>query len=264
MIPKSGVLHKGGGYCDLEVISPDELFEKHRQSIVIISSSMYKMEIFEQVQRKYPWERILFPTAGVIHGYVEGEYFDYFEPNENEIFIDGGCFDGQTAIEFANWANKDYDYIYSFETTATLINKCKKSFEDNYLKGEVFHKGLWDKKSELKFYVNDFSGMGNALKHGLRDSSHYEERVETISIDEILNGKKVTFIKLDIEGAEYKALIGAQRSIGKWRPRMAICIYHKPEDILELPNLLLKMNPDYKFALRQYHSWGSSTILYVW
>ena len=89
-----------------------------------------------------------------------------------------------------------------------------------------------------------------------------KETIETTSLDNVLNGKKVTFIKMDIEGAEYKALIGAEETIKKWRPRLAICVYHKPEDILEIPTLLLEMHNDYKFALRQYNSSGLGAILY--
>ena len=89
------------------------------------------------------------------------------------------------------------------------------------------------------------------------------EKIETISLDEVLQGKRVTFIKMDIEGAEYNALIGCEKTIKKWKPRLAICVYHKSEDILEIPALLLKMNDDYKFALRQYDSWDTSAILYA-
>ena len=70
---------------------------------------------------------------------------------------------------------------------------------------------------------------------------------------------------MDIEGAEYNALIGAEQTIKTWKPRLAICVYHKPEDILEIPALLLRMNPHYNFALRHYYiSSSNETVLYAY
>ena len=68
---------------------------------------------------------------------------------------------------------------------------------------------------------------------------------------------------MDIEGAEYRALLGAKETIKKYRPKMALSVYHKPQDIIEIPTLLLEYHEDYKFALRQYSSIGDETVLYA-
>ena len=242
------------GVRGIKVISLDELVKNHRESIVIIGSRIYKIELYDQISKtSYPKERIL---PDILRDYMGWQYFDYFEPKESEVFIDGGSFNGTTSLEFTQWATKGYDYIYSFEANSLVVDNCKETFKKYNLKGEVINKGLWNKSDVLLFDAN--KGQGSSIK------SNGSEKIETISIDEILKGNKATFIKMDIEGAEYNALLGSEKTIKKYRPRLAISVYHKPEDILEIPALLIEMDVDYKFALRQYLPNGLETILYAY
>ncbi len=80
----------------------------------------------------------------------------------------------------------------------------------------------------------------------------------------LLRGGGVTFIKMDIEGAEYQSLLGALKTIKKYRPKLAICLYHKPEDIIEIPHIILSINPDYKLAIRHYTTCNWETVLYAY
>jgi hypothetical protein len=89
------------------------------------------------------------------------------------------------------------------------------------------------------------------------------EEVQVTTIDKELQGKKVTFIKMDIEGSELEALRGAKNVIMKNRPKLAICIYHKPEDIWEIPSIIMQYYPGYKFYLRHYSLTDSDTVLYA-
>ena len=108
--------------------------------------------------------------------------------------------------------------------------------------------------------------MGFAGDHSQssRLSEDGNEVVDLDTIDNVLNGRRATFIKMDIEGAEYRALLGAEETIRKYKPRMALSVYHKPQDIIEIPALLYGYNEDYKFALRQYSSIADETVLYVY
>jgi len=69
---------------------------------------------------------------------------------------------------------------------------------------------------------------------------------------------------MDVEGAEREALKGSEETIRKHRPRLAISIYHKPDDILKIPEYLLDLIPDYQFAIRHYSSNQTETVLYAW
>ena len=82
-------------------------------------------------------------------------------------------------------------------------------------------------------------------------------------IEEIVKNDKVSFIKMDIEGAELKALEGAKETISKYKPRLAICIYHKYEDIYEIGDYILTLNPNYKLYIRHYTTCMWETVLYA-
>ena len=89
------------------------------------------------------------------------------------------------------------------------------------------------------------------------------EEIETVALDDVLAGKRIPFIKMDIEGAEYEALLGARKLIMENRPRMAISVYHKYEDFVTLADLVLKMHPDYKISFRHYGLDELETVMYV-
>lgn len=86
--------------------------------------------------------------------------------------------------------------------------------------------------------------------------------VPVIPLDEAL-GEDGAFIKMDIEGAEKEALEGAERTVIKYRPKLAISVYHKPEDIVEVPEIILSYGLDYQFYLRHYSLAAFDTVLYA-
>jgi hypothetical protein len=79
------------------------------------------------------------------------------------------------------------------------------------------------------------------------------EDINVVSLDEHMAGQRVTFIALDIEGGELAAIQGAKGIIAEQKPKLAISVYHRPEDIWEIPLLVKEYNPGYKFYLRHYH-----------
>lgn len=73
----------------------------------------------------------------------------------------------------------------------------------------------------------------------------------------------ITFIKMDIEGSELEALKGAKETIKQFKPKLAICVYHKKEDLLEIPQYILSLNPGYKLFLRNAASIPTDVVLYA-
>ncbi|MGB9878164.1 MAG: FkbM family methyltransferase, partial [bacterium] len=107
----------------------------------------------------------------------------------------------------------------------------------------------------LKLYVSKYTGSHTLYKNIERESIRESltgamEEVKAMRIDTIveeLGLGRVDFIKMDIEGAEVDALLGAERTITQFKPKLAICTYHRPTDPMEIRQILLKYNPNYKF-----------------
>ena len=87
--------------------------------------------------------------------------------------------------------------------------------------------------------------------------------VKVNSIDNVCAEDKVTFIKMDIEGSEIEALKGAVNVIKRDKPRLAICIYHKPEHLYEIPFLVKETVPEYKLYIRHHCDNCADTVLYA-
>lgn len=192
------------------------------------------------------------------------QYFDYFGPSDNEVFVDCGCFDGGTCYRFAGWCGqKGYEHIYSFEADPVNYEKCRKLLEP-LGKCDLYPYGTAKEKGKVYFASKGFEDSC-IISQEEAEKKNYEgvQMIETVALDEVLAGKKITFLKMDVEGAEYDALLGAEKLIKECRPRMAISIYHKPEDIITIPDLILKMNPDYRITFRHYGLDDLETIMYV-
>lgn len=187
----------------------------------------------------------------------EHQYFDlpYLHFGKEEVFVDAGGFNGDTSFQFSRVTKNVYEKIYIFEPNKILADECRKKLKclNNC---EVIQKGTWNTSQVLRF-IED--GEGSRID----DTSDNVVEVETISIDEALDGKKATYIKMDIEGAEMYSLLGAEKTIRKYKPKLAISVYHKRDDIWEIPMLLLKYNPAYRFYLRIYSFTGNDAVLYA-
>jgi len=167
-----------------------------------------------------------------------------FAFKDNEIYVDGGTFDGDTIRMFIDRVHGKFDYIYGFEPDTNTFGKlCENFADDSRIK--PINKGLYSHDTTLYF--------DNA---GTRASIFNPDAAEGISLpvtslDKVMNGNRVTYIKMNIEGAEIPALNGAKETIQKWSPKLGISIYHRPQDLWEIPFLIRELNPAYKLYLRQ-------------
>lgn len=130
---------------------------------------------------------------------------------------------------------------------------------------------IWGGYSNIKLFNIGLSNIGSVQYFNQLSSeiSRFEEGgnivVKSTTIDEMLGNIEIGFIKMDVEGMEERALLGAKNMIRKQKPICAISIYHKQQDIWSIPAFLLSLNPNYKFYLRHYSVGVVDTILYaVW
>lgn len=187
----------------------------------------------------------------------ECQYFDLPDLNlgDNEIFIDAGGFNGSSSLRFAQVTKGRYEKIYVFEPSIKAVGECRKNLKDLH-DCCIIEKGTWNSTGTL-YFSEDGGGSHIATEE------ESTEKIETISIDEMLRGSVASFIKMDIEGAEFNSLLGARKTICQYKPKLAISVYHKRDDIWKIPMLLLSYNPDYKFYLRIYSFTGNDTVLYA-
>ena len=89
------------------------------------------------------------------------------------------------------------------------------------------------------------------------------QEVETVSLDEVIQAEPVTFIKMDIEGAEHEALVGATRLLREQAPLLAISAYHLQSDLWELPELVATLLPDHLLYLRPHRYDSFDCVLYA-
>ena len=184
------------------------------------------------------------------------QYFDVFSPVDDEIVVDAGSYDGKTAIQFLKWGKGKVKHVYSFEFDPDNAVRCEENLKPYADKITLVKKGTWDKDEVL--HVNPSGTSGSTIR------SEGSTAVYLTSIDNVVKDEHVTFIKMDIEGAELKSLMGARNAIIKNHPRLAICVYHKDSDLYEIPGYILSLVPEYKFYLRHYSSCPYETVLYAY
>lgn len=247
------------GWYGKKVLSPDELITNYRDYPILINASDYYKEIEDFLLKNgIPKENIYNKGKDIFTKYPI-QYFDteIMTPVDNEIFVDGGAYDLETARKFINWTNGNYKKIYSFEPDADNFKRCKNSLEKRPIENLcLLNKGTWNAAGTLNFVMG---GEGSHISEGKNNNVS----IQTEAIDNVVLDEHVTFIKLDVEGAELKTLQGAKNTIIKNKPRLAISIYHKPEDIIEIPAYILSLNPDYKFYIRHYKFSYNETVLYA-
>lgn len=196
--------------------------------------------------------------------------------SDDEVFLDCGAYVGDSVEKFVKAFGDHVKKIYSFEC-----------FEENCLKLQEAGNGLkrsgWkgdlviapyavsDQNEQMVF--NDIGMPESGYLPETRLTLQYSEKltpvntlkVEAKKLDDFIpQDEKITLIKMDIEGSEYAALKGAERIIRTYEPRLAISIYHNPDDYWRIFELIHSFSANYKFAVRHHQKNNLDTVLYAW
>ena len=170
-----------------------------------------------------------------------------------DVVIDAGSWLG----DFAAYASVKGATVYAFEPTDSTFEILKKTAE---LNGNIIpvNKGLSDERASASFFLageTNNSGSNTLMKH--EDNSDFHEDsslVETITLDDFVrenNIERVDFIKSDIEGFERKLLAGAQETLKRFAPKLALCTYHLPDDSEVMEALIKQANPKYNVVQKR-------------
>lgn len=192
---------------------------------------------------------------------VANQYFpeDIVQLSNHEMFVDCGAYTGDTLLNFCNRV-ESFEKYYALEPDERRKHDIEQVISQKKSLGEIewVKLGAWSEKSELHFSTERECGE---LTH---NQTEYTVDIPVDSIDHIVDiNEKVTFIKMDIEGAELQALTGAANVIKRNKPVLAICVYHKREDLITIPQYIKELVPEYEFYLRCHYPYASELVLYA-
>ena len=218
----------GDEICDKEYISSNtEAFS-------------YVFELLADEQSKQVLKSILgFNITGEINTLFNAPSEKYRFAPHNKVHIDGGAYDGDTALEHIS-ENPSYGNIIAIEPDAKSFAK----LVDNTAE----HRGV----ACLNMALSDKPGIGG-LDAGRGRGSRLEGTlpIELTTIDSVCNNLLVGSIKLDCEGSDEDALYGGVNTISEQKPQIAAAVYHKASDLFRIPRLIRYYNPKYRIYLRK-------------
>jgi FkbM family methyltransferase len=193
-------------------------------------------------------------NAAFMRGYAVRTHEQYFEPFldlKSEVFVDAGGFDGDTTEEFCRRC-PDYRQVHLFEPSRRNLHAAKARLAGH--RDIVFHdKALSDTAGQIAF--DSEAGSASSVTSGGR------ELVEMTTLDAAIPDR-VSFIKMDLEGWEVKALAGCESHIRQDRPKLAIAVYHRASDFRDIWRYIRSIQPDYRVYLRHYTQGWSETVMF--
>ncbi|MDR2694761.1 MAG: FkbM family methyltransferase [Deltaproteobacteria bacterium] len=214
------------------------------------------------------WAKLEQRAAALQDGVAEGDYLldrldvwileSYSLPGECEaqagdVVLDCGAYTGNTSLYFSRKVG-EAGHVYGFEAAPATFEKYRRNMSGKANVTPV-QAAVCDLVGQVRF-------AGEAANAAIREDG---AAVAALSLDDFCARRgvaRVDFIKMDIEGAEARALEGARGIIRRHAPKMAVSAYHQEDDILRLPCLILDINPAYRFKLRHFSPVECETVLF--
>lgn len=227
-----------------EMKDEKQFFSEHAQELKMA------YDLLEDARSKFVFENILkyrvtsnwaYLKKSRAKGNLKSQYFvPELKFSDHEIIVDCGAYTGDTVnLFYRNIPGCKVIALEPDEKNFEALQKIK-------LEGlKSIKAGVWSEDTTLSF-----SGEGGGTKDGAIVASG-NTIIAVRSLDHIIECQSATYIKMDVEGAELEALKGAKKIIKDRKPKLAVCIYHKPQDFFEIPLYIKELNPDYKLFI--YH-----------
>lgn len=186
------------------------------------------------------------------------KYTTYIVPyapiHKNDVLFDVGVSDLVDSTVLLSKKVGKNGLIYGFEPFMPFFESAKKQLESrNITNVKLYPLGLWNKKDVLRLNLDAPEG---GQTNSITFTKPYHVDIEVVKLDDFVkkyNITKVDFIKMDIEGAELEALEGAEDVLRTQKPTLAICVYHKPEDLFQIILYLNSLDLGYKFWLENHN-----------
>lgn len=178
---------------------------------------------------------------------ISKRYFDpaITGPLSDGIYLDCGSFRGDTAEGYLAVTGECHGKIICCEPDPRNYSQLCRTIERLGVKDAVLHnKAVWSHQGSMHFQtVSALSGV---------ISDEGEMAIEADTIDHMIGNEKLGFLKIEVNGSEYEALLGGTYTIQRDQPLITVSVYHNTEDLIRIPLLLKGLNPDYRLFLRYY------------
>lgn len=210
------------------------------------------------------WETLLFRLGerSDVMRQVTGPDLQYADPSlprwtESLAVVDGGAFIGDTLVGLER-NGYTIAIAHSFEPDLANFRSLKDEVAKLKSTGRIvlWPCGLWDKTERLSFAQG-----GGAASRLSQETTPIQ--VPVVALDEVLHNERINLIKLDVEGAELRALEGSRRLLSKQRPSLAVCVYHEPHHLWSIAQWVADLHLDYRLYLRTHQHNGFDTVLYA-
>lgn len=192
--------------------------------------------------------------------------------NENEVLVECGCYIGDTLETYVRKKEGKFRQIISFDPDANNLIKAKEKviqlleefqIEKNKIKLYPYAVGDKEHKSILMRSNTNKGNLTQVVPIDAVKNQCNKEFIETVVLDNFLT-MPYSFLKADVEGCERQVLIGAKKGIRKYKPLLAICIYHNAMDFYEIPILIKSIVSEYKLIIRHHLKTLSETVIYAY
>lgn len=236
----------------------DEAFVAEHEAELLAADALWADDFSRQVYRNY----LAYMWTGRVDYLFRSETakldaWQELSLTDNEVFLDLGAYDGDTAAEFAALTGGQYQAIWALEPDPKNFAKLQRRLAD-MPRAKALQMAAWRQSGSLSFAGK--AGRNSALYKENNEQAKVKPSavsdVQTISLDDLwqqfMQGNPPTMIKMDVEGAEEAVLQGAAALLAAHRPRLAVSAYHRTQDIFRLPLLINRLNPVYRLALRHH------------
>ncbi len=179
----------------------------------------------------------------------ENEYFnEYTKTDFEECFVDAGAYKGDSLQKFDKFVGGNFKRVICVEPLSENCEVIKNVVEEQFRDKEIsiYNSGLYSFSGKIYFEESHRDDSGK-----VQNNEDTGVSIDCVSIDDIKT-EKVSFIKMDIEGAELEALKGAEKTIRRDIPKLAICVYHKPEDLFVIPKFIMDLNLPYNYFIKHH------------
>jgi FkbM family methyltransferase len=186
-----------------------------------------------------------------------GQYFpgDFWPLSSQEVFVDIGACNGDTLIDFLGHTKGVFSRYFALEPDPQNFIALNRSIPAGFNDKVVALQCAAGSRRQQTSFVSDAGGESRIAVDG-------SINIETIPIDELFESEAVSTIKIDVEGYETEVLEGARSTIAIKRPKLAVSVYHRLQDIWKIPMWIKACDEGYSFYLRHHTPEIYDTVLY--